>query len=289
MDEKDIEIFRELIKTQNVTKAAENLFTTQSALTKRIQKMEEDLGCQLFIRSRRGILATPEAESILPDLITVEQTLKKVRNYTASSNGIVAGSLDVGVSINYARYRLPGILKKYMTDYPNVDIHVTADQSMSLYRKLCGGDLSIAILRGNFKWTDGDVLLSEEPVCLAISEENRKLPLSSLPYIERNTDALFVERIARWKAENGLVDHPSSLQVNDIATCLAMVSQGIGWAILPDICLKNFNGCTEPLTFKDGTKLTRSTHLLYRQDYFELPQVRLFLKAVLAYEYANSQ
>ncbi|MCI6948155.1 MAG: LysR family transcriptional regulator, partial [Oribacterium sp.] len=65
MDEKDIEIFRSLIKTGNVTKSSEKLYTTQSSLTKRIQKMEEELGCQLFIRTKKGVLPTPAAEKIL--------------------------------------------------------------------------------------------------------------------------------------------------------------------------------------------------------------------------------
>lgn len=48
MDEQDIELLKTLIDTQNITKTAKKLYTTQSSLTKRIQKMEQDLGCQLL-------------------------------------------------------------------------------------------------------------------------------------------------------------------------------------------------------------------------------------------------
>ena len=68
MDEQDIELLKTLIDTQNITKTAKKLYTTQSSLTKRIQKMEQDLGCQLFIRSRKGILPTPAAEGIFPEM-----------------------------------------------------------------------------------------------------------------------------------------------------------------------------------------------------------------------------
>ena len=44
MDEQDIELLKTLIDTQNITKTAKKLYTTQSSLTKRIQKMEQDLG-----------------------------------------------------------------------------------------------------------------------------------------------------------------------------------------------------------------------------------------------------
>ena len=116
MDENDIEIFRTLIKEKNVTRASEKLFVTQSSVTKRIQRMENELGCTLFIRTKKGIIPTPVAEKILSDLCNVQDILKKVKNYTLSSEGVIAGTLDIGVSINYARYSLPKILKTYMTN-----------------------------------------------------------------------------------------------------------------------------------------------------------------------------
>ena len=64
MDEKDYELLLELNESKNITKTAQKLYMTQPAITKRIQKMEQDLGCQLFIRSRKGILPTPAAEGI---------------------------------------------------------------------------------------------------------------------------------------------------------------------------------------------------------------------------------
>ena len=52
MDEKDCELLLELKQSQNITKAAQKLFITQPALTKRIQKIEEELQCQLLLRTR---------------------------------------------------------------------------------------------------------------------------------------------------------------------------------------------------------------------------------------------
>ena len=75
MDEQDIELLKTLIDTQNITKTAKKLYTTQSSLTKRIQKMEQDLGCQLFIRSRKGILPTPAAEGIFPEIEKISQSM----------------------------------------------------------------------------------------------------------------------------------------------------------------------------------------------------------------------
>ena len=247
MDENDIEIFRTLIKEKNVTRASEKLFVTQSSVTKRIQRMENELGCTLFIRTKKGIIPTPVAEKILSDLCNVQDILKKVKNYTLSSEGVIAGTLDIGVSINYARYSLPKILKTYMTNYPDVDIKVLTGHSTNLYSKLSNNEINIAIIRGDFYWEEGSILLSEEPVCFVASEDPQNTPINSLPNISRNTDPSFEKSLRIWREENNIGRSHSTLYINDISTCLEMVKNGIGWALLPEICLKNFDGYIKPL------------------------------------------
>ena len=62
--------------------------------------------------------------------------MQKIHIDLASIAGEVAGTLKIGVSVNYARYRLPDVLKNYMAQYPKVDIHVNTQQSTRLYRSL---------------------------------------------------------------------------------------------------------------------------------------------------------
>ena len=64
MDKRDYELLLALDQHKNITKAAQSLYMTQPAITKRIQKMEEELHCPLLIRSKRGVLLTPAAESL---------------------------------------------------------------------------------------------------------------------------------------------------------------------------------------------------------------------------------
>ena len=141
MDEKDCELIEMLWETRNITKAAERLFTTQSALTKRIQKLEEELGCELFIRSRKGVLFTPVAERILPYVRQVSDSMDRIRSQVAIYRKEVAGTLKLGVSINFARYRLADVLKGFMDQYPNVDIHVSTMQSTNLYQSLVKNEI----------------------------------------------------------------------------------------------------------------------------------------------------
>ena len=71
-----------------------------------------------------------------------------------------------------------------------------------------------------------------------------------------------------------------SFSTPDSFVACGMVKAGLGWSIVPEICLSYFDGIAEPLFFADGTPLTRSTYLLYRRRETELPQVRAFIQTV---------
>ena len=80
--------------------------------------------------------------------------------------------------------------------------------------------------------------------------------------------------------ENDLKIKKEGIYVDNINTCVEMVNQGLGWAIVPEICLKNFKGQIKPLVFKNGEAFTRSTYLLYSNSVSKLPQVREFIKII---------
>lgn len=284
MDEKDYEIILSLYDLKNMTKTSKKLFITQPALTKRIKKIEKDLGIQLLIRSKQGVIFTPEGETIVPYIKTMANTLKQMRQHIDSNQGIIGGSLSIGVSLNYSHYRLPETLKNYMQSFPNVDVSIITDQSKNLYNMLENDEISIAVLRGEYKWNQGLIHLCKEPMCLVCSTENSKRPLDSYPYIGRHTDSILHGKIQTWLLENGLSTDNTKIWIDNIDTCVEMAKHGLGWAILPKICLENFHGYVKNLYFADGTPFTRSTYILYKDLYYSLPQVKLFIEYLLKNE-----
>lgn len=284
MDEKDFEMLSDLAKTCNITKSAQRLYTTQSALTKRIKKLEDELSVQLFFRTKKGLLMTPVLEEILPHLNTITDSIEKIRNLASSTEGEIAGTLTLGISSNYARYRLPEVLEEYMARYPKVEIHINSHRSPALYRSLLENSISVAIIRGEYPWGDGDIILSEEPICLVVSKLHESTPLDQLPYIARETDAGYISDLSRWRNENGLQPSRSDLIISDVPTVITMVERGMGWSVLPAICLDHFSGVVRPLRFKNGKAFTRKTHILYRMGHFELPQVRAFIEIAQRHE-----
>ena len=280
MTERDFEILEILNRTKNITHAADLLYINQSALSKRIIAIEEELGVTLMIRSRQGIHFTAEGEKVLYYTQEAKKLLELMREDLKDSNTKISGTLRAGISINYSQYNLPQILSEYKKKFPNVTTHITTEYSRNIFFKITNGEVDIAIVRGEFPWNENKILLEEENICLIYNNQDIGKNLSELQYIGRKTDTTFEREIAQWLRENDLKIKKEGIYVDNINTCVEMVNQGLGWAIVPEICLKSFKGQIKPLVFKNGQAFTRSTYLLYSNSVAKLPQVREFIKII---------
>ena len=281
MDEKDYELLLELNESKNITKTAQKLYMTQPAITKRIQKMEEELQCTLFLRSKKGILFTPAGEQILPYASEILANSRKLKEQVSACQNQVCGTLRLGSSLNFSHYRLPRIIKAYTDQYPLVDVQITTGQSKHLFQLLNRDEIAIAIMRGRYVWDEAIQLISSEPMCFVCSKENQGRSLSEYSYICRHTDSDLSARIDRWLTAHDLAQIRPHMWIDSIDTCKEMARYGLGWCILPRICLDDFDGYIEELYMEDGSPFLRNTYVLYKHQYAELPQVKLFLDALL--------
>ncbi|WP_303972377.1 LysR family transcriptional regulator [Streptococcus merionis] len=280
MEERDFHLLETLYQTGNITRAADQLYVTQSALSKRIAAIEEELQVPLLVRSRLGTHFTPEGELVLQHARQAAQSLERMRESLEAHRGIVSGTLKLGVSIEYTTHRLPDSLVNFKKAYPHVNVQVITDQSRKLYQHLVKGTVDIAILRGEYNWKEHSILLSRENVCAVCAIADKDVPLSDLPYIERKTDANFEKEIAQWIRENKLSPKPSGLNINHVATCIKMVEAGLGWAIVPEIALEHFKGHARPLFFENGAPFVRPTSMYYSNSALKLKQVQAFIMSI---------
>ena len=278
MDEKDFELLEMLDESKNITKAAEKLFITQSALSKRIKAMEQELGVELLLRCHQGIRFTPEGETVLSSARAAAKQLAQMRVQLAANRQEVCGTLRAGVSINYALYRFPDILAEYHRKYPKVQLQVTTGQSRDLYRQMLEGRLDVAIIRGEFSWDGMQFLLSRERVSMICAKDCEDVPLEQMLYIGRKTDADQEARILRWMNEQGLGGLNAGLYVDSITTCVEMVRRGLGWSVIPEIALTGFDGCVRPCFFENGEPFVRKTSLICQKESLRLPQVSAFVE-----------
>lgn len=281
MDEKDFELLKVLNETKNITHAANKLYLSQSSLSKRILAIEKELGISLMLRSQKGIHFTPEGEEVLFRTMEASAHLKQMRDSLLAKRDVVCGTLNAGISINFARYTLPDLLAEYRKCFPHVHTNITTNHSRNLYLQMVEGSVDVAILRGEYDWYGEKILLSQEKICAICTHEDQQVNFLDLPFIGHKTDSDFEKVLSRWLRENNYKSALNNVYVDNITTCVEMVQRGIGWAIVPEICLKNFEGYRKPLFFEDGEPLVRSTYIYYSKNAQALPQVREFIRLAI--------
>lgn len=282
MDDRDYKLLLLLSKTKNITHASEELYISQSTLSKRIQSIEKELGVELMIRSRQGIHFTPVGEEILNLAQKIVSHRKEMDFVIANTLDIIKGTIHLGVSINFAHYYLPQTLKLLKEHYPLITPHIQTDQSRHVYKALWKNQIDLAIVRGEYKdWIGKSLLLCRERICLIHNEPTKNIDFCTTPYINRTSDQTMEQSVWRWLQENDLSEKlNSSMSVDSIQTVVNMVSAGLGWSIVPEICLHNFTGHIIPLAYTDGIPLERSTYLLYSSQLTNLPQIEAFINLI---------
>ena len=281
MDERDFKLIEILAKTRNITKTAALLYTSQSSLSKRIAAIEQELGVPILLRSRQGIQLTPDGEEVLTHTTEAAKQLGLMRDAIDAGKGYVSGTLRAGVSMSYALYRLPDVLTVFFAQYPHVNTHIVTGYSKELHTHILNNTLDVAVIRGEFPWKGNKLLISREKVFAIRHPKDANKPYSEIPFIGRKqTSSAFDSELVQWLCENHIQIERHQISVDNINTCVEMVSRGIGWTIVPEICLENFEGISAPLSFADGEPFVRSTYLMYTESTASLPQVSAFIETV---------
>ena len=280
MEEKDFEVLRVLNETRSITQAAEKLYMTQSALSRRLRTIEEELGADLVVRSRQGVRFTPAGEMTLVHSRSAARELEQMRRELAVLQRSVGGTLKAGLSVHYATYHLPTLVAEYHRRYPEVKLKIQSGASSRLYRQLQEGGLDAVVIIGDHPWDEEKWLLRQERICLIRPYESMDAPLSELPYIHREPEPVFAARVARWLRDNGLGAVEPTVTTLTVGSCVELVKQGLGWGLVPESGLEDFSGSITPCTFANGEPFERASWLLCRRDAMELPQVMAFVDAV---------
>ena len=282
MNEFDLRMLAVLNETHNITKAAEQLFLTQSALSKRISALEQDLNITLLARTQQGVRFTPDGEKVLSYTSQAETLFQNMRNQLTLDKGIISSTLNLGVTNNYAQFCLTDVFIPFRLAYPHITTNIITNHSRKILAQLEDGILDVAIIRGEHHWSEKTVLLNTENICAIRCQDDKDKPLHSIPYIGRLTDNLLDRKITKWLHENDLITNQPGINVENIITCVSMVEHGLGWAIIPEIALHSFSGIVTPLVYKDGTPLLHHTYLVYSDRSRRLPQINAFIEMILS-------
>lgn len=280
VDEKDWLVLKALYEEKSITKTSERLYVSQPALTKRIQQIESDFSVEVISRSKKGVTFTSEGEYLVEYAKSMLSILQKTKdNLMNFQSTKVQGTLRIGVSINFAYKNLPGILRGFSETFPQVHTEVVAGYSSEVIKLLQSEQLQVAVVRGDFQWGGPKQHINEENICL-ISHE--KIDINSLPFLPRigfTTDPLLQNILDKWWRDKFPNSPRIAMEVGNSQIAVEMVTQGLGYAILPRYCLRDEDNLhIEEIHYDTGNPVIRNTWLIYHEKDLVLSTVREFSK-----------
>ena len=146
MRELDWLILRKLYEKRSISKAAEDLYVTQSALTKRVKTIEQEWGVEVVKRSSQGVTFTEDGRYLVKKAGIMLDFLGEIREHFSERHG-VKELVRVGVPNSFARLHMPKLLKGYVDAYNRLQFKTFPNSSDMLIHFL---ERKSACLRKNF-------------------------------------------------------------------------------------------------------------------------------------------
>lgn len=242
MDMHALQAFTEVARHGSFSGAAEALFVTQPAISKRVKALEEELGTALFDRIGRKTTLTEAGRVLLPRARELLNEAEDMRRFASSLSDAVSGSLVMGTSHHIGLHRLPPVLKAFRANYPAVSLDIRFMDSEQACNAVESGDLELAIvtlpsavpasLQVESIWTDRLHVVTETDHPL---NSGRKIPLEELvtfpcvlPSSSTYTHSILKEAIAGRDLELNV-----SMTTNYLETLKMLVKTGFGWSLIP--------------------------------------------------------
>jgi LysR family transcriptional regulator, hydrogen peroxide-inducible genes activator len=127
-------------------KAAEKVFVTQPALSLAIQKLEEELGVQIFERNRAAVSITPIGEQILAQAQHVLNEVGQLREIASQGKDQLSGPLKLGAIYTVGPYLLPELIPVLKKNAPNMPLEMEENLTANLRDMLINGRLDVILI-----------------------------------------------------------------------------------------------------------------------------------------------
>jgi DNA-binding transcriptional LysR family regulator len=282
-------VFRDLVESQSFSKAAQMNHITQSAVSQQIRAIEERFHVPLIERSskrfaltREGDLLYETSKNVITHYDSLQHQLNEMRN-------IISGTIRVSTVYSIGLHELPPYLKKFLKEFPNVNVHVEYRRSTQVYEEVQSGtsDLGLVAFPSPRKSLKVDAFKKDRLVVicspshpLAKKSEIDVNELASHKYIAFEPDIPTRRAVDKMFRDVGTEPVPC-MEFDNVETVKRAVEIDAGISIVPRATIEQEvkAGSLAALEFK-GKPFHRPLGIIYKSGRVLSPSMKRFLKTL---------
>jgi DNA-binding transcriptional LysR family regulator len=267
-----LQIFQVVAEAGNISRAAEQLFLTQPAVSQHVRTLEKELGVQLFERGSRGVTLTPPGEIFLDYTRCLLRLAEEARDAVTRTGGIPPSRVRIGASPGVGVFLLPEWIHAFHQRHPTLSVTLRTAATPVIVTALTERQIDVGIVEGQ---TDHDAIeatpLWDEEIALVIGHGHPWWSRQTVD-AEELADQGFIVReegsLTRAWEQHALERHDVALRViaafdTPVAIKQAVIS-GLGIALLPRFAIQHelASGLLQALRLSQGP-LVRTLWLLW--------------------------
>lgn len=252
MDIREMSYIVMVARENNISRAAEKLFVSQSTVSQTIQQVESRIGCQIFVRTSSGVSLTPLGKRIVEvaerAITFLEETEQNIQDIVAARKG----RITLGTSAFWSSFLLPKLLPHFKQEYPGIEIDVKSSTSSLLEDLLLQDEIDVALMTLPVHSDKiATVPLFTERILVMVSKDNplarkgRPIEGETLkcldPDLLRNQQYILsspghrLRDVADSFFKNHNITNPNIIMVNNsIETAKRLVALDVGIAFVPE-------------------------------------------------------
>ena len=281
--------FRAVAENLNFTKASEQLFLTQSAVSHQIKALEEEFGVPLFIRGKSGVSLTDAGKKALDYAIKILDEAEKMREFVAGREKALAGRVRVAAATQALVYLFAPLFEEFMDSFDAVELvfRTTVSTEQTVEDILNGvadvGFASMAVYSPNLEVVE----LFEDELVLVCGKKHKltKKAEVSIKDLAAERWILFERGSSIRRATDDFfkqkkIEPETALESNDTYFIKIMIEHGLGISLLPAWAIGNEvkNGDLKIIKVKK-LNLTRSVAMVGMKGLQPAP-IRAFTKFI---------
>ncbi len=288
MEIRKLSYFVSVVKHKNFTKAAQEHHMVQTAMSRQIASIEEELGVVLLKRNNRSVLLTSAGEVFYNKALKVIELYNEMISQTQKTAKLHPKVLEIGFG-HYEHILIAQVVSEFRTLYPDIDVLVAKYSYNDLITYLQAGKLDVVFtlpFSPAFVSLDETVVKQVFPSTMYIIV-NKKHPLAQFDTI--SADSLNDCTLITLSEDSG----PCSLDIlkqftmtaglnikdiinaNSLESQILMVESGLGVAFLPSICTKHLTPNVKAINLKD---FDPGNFVAMFQKSNENPFIKIFLE-----------